>query len=502
MKGSSTPSRRRRIRRGGAVVAVTGVLALTLSGCILSLQSAVELATDQTVDCTGWTVDVTEEANGSGVGADGDGQLFRGKVFDGDGTVVYLSPEYDSLIYSTGTQTTPYTTAPSANPIVAGMYVYQAGSPDYSPDEKFAAETVGGCSSLPLAASAQLPPSQTSPATNLPSFDVHFGAAATGFSAEDLVLGGTAGPTGVTITKLDHTERSKYITDPAMFLSHQYTLFRLSEIYRVTVTGVTQDGTVTLSVPAGAVAGPFGDLNMATETVTAVVDTTGPAIDPVDDILVQVAAGASDATVDWTVPTASDPSGAGAVSCTPASGSTFPLGDTPVSCTAADALGNTSTSSFTVGVRTTPVVSITPQGTDAPRQGGSATFTLTATDDLGATGPVPATDYTVTSSVASDVITRSDGAFTVSFPHASPHTLTVVQTSTGARAELTVEVTPAATPTTTPPPRPSGSVSSGSGSSGLATTGAESTPLIVAGAGLLTLGAAVLLVRFARRPRV
>ena len=39
-----------------------------------------------------------------------------------------------------------------------------------------------------------------------------------------------------------------------------------------------------------------------------------------------------------------------AVSCTPASGSTFAIGDTVVTCAAADAAGNVATGSFTVSV--------------------------------------------------------------------------------------------------------------------------------------------------------
>ncbi len=49
--------------------------------------------------------------------------------------------------------------------------------------------------------------------------------------------------------------------------------------------------------------------------------------------------------------TASDPTdGSLPVSCTPASGSRFPLGHTPVSCSATDKDGNTATASFTVTV--------------------------------------------------------------------------------------------------------------------------------------------------------
>jgi HYR domain len=42
------------------------------------------------------------------------------------------------------------------------------------------------------------------------------------------------------------------------------------------------------------------------------------------------------------------------LSCVPASGSTFPIGTTTVTCTASDTHGNTSTASFTVHVKGPP----------------------------------------------------------------------------------------------------------------------------------------------------
>ena len=48
-----------------------------------------------------------------------------------------------------------------------------------------------------------------------------------------------------------------------------------------------------------------------------------------------------------------------AVSCAPASGSTFPLGATPVTCTASDAQARTATCSFTVTVAAVPTLSVT-----------------------------------------------------------------------------------------------------------------------------------------------
>ncbi len=73
------------------------------------------------------------------------------------------------------------------------------------------------------------------------------------------------------------------------------------------------------------------------------------------------------------------------VTCTPPSGSTFPIGVTTVTCTATDASGNTATTSFTVTVVdvVAPVVSVPPPITVAPVRpsGAVVTFGPTATDD-------------------------------------------------------------------------------------------------------------------------
>ena len=58
----------------------------------------------------------------------------------------------------------------------------------------------------------------------------------------------------------------------------------------------------------------------------------------------------SGAFVIYTTPIATDPTPPVTVSCTPVSGSTFPIGTTTVTCTAKDGAGNTGTGTFTVTV--------------------------------------------------------------------------------------------------------------------------------------------------------
>ncbi len=90
-----------------------------------------------------------------------------------------------------------------------------------------------------------------------------------------------------------------------------------------------------------------------------VVDTTGPAITVPDDITAE-ASGPDGAAVTYEVSASDLVSGAATATCTPASGSTFPLGTTTVACTADDAVGNEGLASFDVVVEdtTAPVVTV------------------------------------------------------------------------------------------------------------------------------------------------
>jgi alpha-tubulin suppressor-like RCC1 family protein len=81
----------------------------------------------------------------------------------------------------------------------------------------------------------------------------------------------------------------------------------------------------------------------------ASIDTTSPLLTTPGSIVV-AAASSSGSIVSFNV-TASDPDdAAGPVSCSPVSGSLFPLGTTSVSCSSTDAHGNTGTAAFTVTV--------------------------------------------------------------------------------------------------------------------------------------------------------
>ena len=105
-------------------------------------------------------------------------------------------------------------------------------------------------------------------------------------------------------------------------------------------------GTHTISCSAEDSDGASGGDSFAVE----IVDTTAPSIGDVDDVAVTPSS-STGAAVTYTAPAATDVvDPAPAVSCDHPSGAVFPAGATTVTCTATDASGNTSSSSFTVTV--------------------------------------------------------------------------------------------------------------------------------------------------------
>ncbi len=94
------------------------------------------------------------------------------------------------------------------------------------------------------------------------------------------------------------------------------------------------------------------------------LDDTPPVLDPCPANIVQAAdadsaGGCGGAFVSFTEPTAMDNCDpAPVVVCSPASGSFFPVGVTPVTCTATDACGNVSSCMFTVEVTSTNLVDV------------------------------------------------------------------------------------------------------------------------------------------------
>jgi hypothetical protein len=125
------------------------------------------------------------------------------------------------------------------------------------------------------------------------------------------------------------------------------------------------------------------------------IDVTPPTIDPHANVTVE-ATGSSGAVVTYTPPATHDAvDGAGVASCSPVSGSPFPLGRTTVTCSAVDTAGNHAANTvFDVFVvDTTPPALTVPADvsillTTPTASSAVATFTASATDLVDSTPTV------------------------------------------------------------------------------------------------------------------
>jgi hypothetical protein len=79
------------------------------------------------------------------------------------------------------------------------------------------------------------------------------------------------------------------------------------------------------------------------------VDTVPPMI-TVPNLPCQTATSINGATVSYTVTASDNVDAVATATCTPASGSVFPIGSTTVSCSATDAAGNTASTTFNIQV--------------------------------------------------------------------------------------------------------------------------------------------------------
>ena len=158
---------------------------------------------------------------------------------------------------------------------------------------------------------------------------------------------------------------------------------------------------------------PAGNKSNGSFNVT-VVDTTPPAVTVPAD-LSKEATSASGATAAYSASATDLVDGSVAVTCNPASGSTFPLGDTTVSCGATDAHNNSASKTFKVTVvDTTPPAITVPANMTIPAtsaSGAAATYVTSATDLVdGSVTPVcsPASGSTFDPGATSVTCTATD----------------------------------------------------------------------------------------------
>jgi hypothetical protein len=198
-------------------------------------------------------------------------------------------------------------------------------------------------------------------------------------------------------------------------------------------------------------------------TVT-VEDTTAPALMLPADFTVE-ATGSSGAVVTYTASASDLVDGAITPSCSPASGSTFPLGATTINCSATDVAGNMASASFSVSV-----VDTTPPTVTVP-----ANMTIEATGPSGATANFSAS--------ASDLV---DGALSATCSPASGSTFPLATTTVNCsatdaagnigNASFTVKVQDTTGPTLTLPSNMTVSATSAAGA--MVTFSASATDIV------------------------
>lgn len=185
-------------------------------------------------------------------------------------------------------------------------------------------------------------------------------------------------------------------------------------------------GTFPLGTTAVGVAASDAAGNTATaEFDVIVVDTTPPVVTAPANITAE-ATSAAGAAVSYSASATDIVDGSTAVTGSPASGSTFPLGTTSVALSSSDSRGNTGGASFSVTVQDTTAPALTVPANQVLEATGAtgavATFAASATDAVGvvsltssaasgSTFPIGTTTVTVTATDAAGNATS--GSFTV-----------------------------------------------------------------------------------------
>ncbi len=213
--------------------------------------------------------------------------------------------------------------------------------------------------------------------------------------------------------------------------------------------------TVTATDPSG---------NASTCVVVATVgDVTPPTITvPNPGPSVTTTGASTTAVVNYTVTATDNVTSPQSVTCSPASGSAFPIGTTTVNCSATDAAGNNATKSFTVQVvgNNLPTINVPANMTvEATSPSGAAvTFTSTPTwtDTVDGSGnasctPANGSTFAIATTTVTCSFTNSRGGsasktFTVTVRDSTPPVLTVpasqtVEATSASGAAVTYTVT-------------------------------------------------------------
>jgi hypothetical protein len=191
------------------------------------------------------------------------------------------------------------------------------------------------------------------------------------------------------VTVVDTTKPS--IIVPANITAEATSAAGAVVTYSASATDIFDGGVAVSCLPASGSTFAFGattvtctatdsHANTQTKTFTVLVrDTTAPAITVPANATIE-ATGPAGAPFTFTASAIDLVDGSVAVSCTSASGATFPAGTTTVACNATDSHANVGSTSFTVLVRdtTAPVITVPANATVEATSASGATFSFTA----------------------------------------------------------------------------------------------------------------------------
>jgi HYR domain len=263
-------------------------------------------------------------------------------------------------------------------------------------------------------------------------------------------------PVDTTPPVITASDITKEKTGPTTPVDFNATAFDAGDNAAVPVT-YDDNGPFTVGVHTVVASATDSHNNTATKPFTVTITEPAPPVDNTDPVIIvpadiiKEATGPNGADVSFDVSfdvSASDDSDESVnVTCTPASGSTFALGETTVNCFASDEAGNEANASFKVTVVDTTAPVITAEDIELEATGPTTpvSFNATATDLVD--GPV-SVSYSDSGpfSVGSHVVT-----VTATDSHGNPASKTFVVTVTDKtppelsdRTDVTVEATSAA----------------------------------------------------------
>lgn len=255
--------------------------------------------------------------------------------------------------------------------------------------------------------------------------------------------------------------------------------------FSYTLPGVTTQSILSISAAEDAA---FNVMTLdASHSISVEVDTVAPVIASVADITLDATSEAG-AVVAYTLPEVTDDLSVGLVaSCVPASGSTFSVGSTTVTCNVSDNAGNPAVAvTFTIGVNTyvppadttapilaevtavpTPSLDTTPEYTFSSTEAGTLTATgscevtsipVSAGNTTIALGTLSAGTYSDCSLVVTDAANNPSAAhlvatFTIETP--APPAAPAAPSSGGGGGQLSVGSSPIAVGFQILPPAPS-----------------------------------------------